>query len=398
MDIIKNAIENIKTNKLRVAVAMIWIILGITSVVVLSSLGNGISKQLDKTQQDPDYRKVGIQFTGNYSDMENQSFFEPFTEDDVDMASLIKGVERATPRYGETEGGSVYGSIVESRNDSTFTKFTQYNDKLNLDIGYGRSFSLDDLERNTIILDYSTARYLFNDVARTAIGKSVDIKGEKFEVIGVINKEKLTPKEMKKPQNKEHEAYLPKKSLEQIAYNESFSGDLNGIDLVIAPGYDIDEVTENVSRALDDIKGVPMYSYVGSGHGDEASELKYISYTVNRFTGILTSASLLIGGIGITNVMYMAVAERQREIGIRRAIGAEPKDIMLQFVIETVVITLMGGVVGMIIGTFAADYVGGYFGFGAMASVEVYIKALLVSMLTGVVFGSIPAAKAAKLD
>ena len=398
MDIIKNALENIKTNKLRVGVAMIWIILGITSVVVLSSVGNGIAKQLDQTQQRPDYRKVSISYNGSYNFSEELAFFEAFNTEDIEMVSLIKGVDRSTPRYGDTEGGSVYGSMVQSRNESSYTKFTQYSDNLKLDIDSGRKFSTDDLNRNTIILTFDLANYLFNGAARTAVGKDVDINGEKYEVIGILSKEKLTAKQIKAEYSKDHEAYLPKKALEAIAYNESLIGELSGIDIVIASGHDIDEVTSAVTLALDNSKGVPRYSYTGGGTGTGMSELSSLNSTVNRFTNILTSASLLIGGIGITNVMYMAVAERQREIGIRRAIGAEPKDIMIQFVIETVVITIMGGIVGMIIGTFAADYVGSYFGFGAMASASVYIKAFVVSMLTGVIFGSIPAAKAARLD
>lgn len=98
------------------------------------------------------------------------------------------------------------------------------------------------------------------------------------------------------------------------------------------------------------------------------------------------------------NIMYMSVSERQREIGIRRAIGAQPSDILIQFLIETVVITVLGGIVGIVIGTIAAGKVGSYFGMEAQASIKVYAKAIGVSILVGTIFGAIPATKASKLD
>lgn len=119
---------------------------------------------------------------------------------------------------------------------------------------------------------------------------------------------------------------------------------------------------------------------------------------INRFTNILSNVSLIIGGIGIMNIMYMSVSERQREIGIRRAIGAQPKDILMQFLIETIVITVLGGLVGIVIGSIGAGKVGSYFGMEAQASIKVYVKAIGVSILVGTVFGAIPATKASKLD
>ena len=138
--------------------------------------------------------------------------------------------------------------------------------------------------------------------------------------------------------------------------------------------------------------------YANTGNNSGNHELGIMQQTINRFTSILSKISLFIGGIGIMNIMYMSVAERKREIGIRRAIGAEPKDILIQFLIETIVITILGGIVGIIVGTIAANQVGPHLGVPAIPSLAVYIKAVVVSILTGAIFGSIPALKAAKLD
>lgn len=96
--------------------------------------------------------------------------------------------------------------------------------------------------------------------------------------------------------------------------------------------------------------------------------------------------------------MYVSVMERQREIGIRRAIGAKPRTILFQFLVEATVITVCGGILGMIVGYFAIDYVGGMIGFAPIPTVSSFVYASITTVLTGIVFGMVPAIKAAKLD
>ena len=119
---------------------------------------------------------------------------------------------------------------------------------------------------------------------------------------------------------------------------------------------------------------------------------------VNLDVSIITVVAMFVGGIGVMNIMYVSVMERQREIGIRRAIGAKPRSILFQFLVEAVFITVCGGILGTIVGFTATNYVSKYIGFEAIPSLNSLFYAIVATILTGVVFGLIPAFKASKLD
>lgn len=396
MVVIKNAIENIKSNKLRVAVAMIWIVLGITSVIVVSSIGNGVEKQSRDMKLNPEFRKINMTFYPNYdSPISDPAFYEPFTQEDIDKISTVKGVERVTPTYGDNMDID-YTQLISDYGDD-FVKINEYKKDKKLDIKYGRNFSIEDLDRKTIILQYDTAQSLFYNDAKSAIGEAIDINGQMFEIIGVLSAGESGIIE-KEEFYQDTEIYLPKNAITQLNNKVFSSSSITGVEILVLPEYENIEVEEEIQKIFEDTKDQEIGNYGAKGGSDHQGGLEHLQQTINRFTSILAKVALLIGGIGIMNIMYMSVAERKSEIGIRRAIGAEPKDILIQFIIETIVITIIGGIVGMIVGTFASNYVSSYVGIEAIPNFMVYLNAFLVSVLTGAIFGSIPALKAAKLD
>lgn len=277
-----------------------------------------------------------------------------------------------------------------------YTKTTEYKKDKKIDIIYGRNFSMEDLDRKTIVLDYNIAYELGDSVPQNAIGKSVNIEGEDFEVIGVLKN--LYEEGKMVNSHIEPESYLPKKALKDLENKKSFGGAITSLEVIVNYDYDINDVGTEIVEILQSGISKENGEYANAGNDSGSHELGIMQQTINRFTSILSKVSLFIGGIGIMNIMYMSVAERKREIGIRRAIGAEPKDILIQFLIETIVITILGGIVGIIVGTIAANQVGPYLGVPAIPSLAVYTKAVVVSILTGAIFGAIPALKAAKLD
>lgn len=395
MVIIKNAIENIKTNKLRVIVAMVWIVLGITSVVVVSSIGNGIEDIGNKNLADPKFREISIRFDQSYESSIDPSLINPFTSEDLDKISLVNGVERVTAKYGSAESLS-YGAQIGYKDESIFSEIIEYKDKLKLDVEYGRLFSLEDLDRNVIVLDNLIAFKLFGEDVKSSIGQPIDINGEIFEVIGVLKESKEEKSEMD-DLFEEPKSYISPKILGELNNMQSFGSVISGVNILVSKGYDVMEIGGNVVSMLQ-TNTTEDGEYALTGSNNQMHELGYMQQTINTFTSVISKVSLFIGGIGIMNIMYMSVTERQREIGIRRAIGAEPKDILIQFLIETIVITLIGGIVGMIVGTFAANYASGYLGIKAIPTIKVYFKAVFISVLIGVIFGSIPAYKASNLD
>lgn len=401
MVIIKNALDNIKSNKLRVVVAMIWIVLGITSVVVVSSVGEGIEKQSKIASMNPKFRTSTISFDPNYENNLDSSFFEAFSNGDVDMIKSMHGIERATPKYGENVGGVINGGMLYTSIGEEFAEFKSIDKKTKLSVDFGRDFSLDDLDRKTVIIEDSLAYSLFDLSPKNAIGEFVKIEDEYFEIVGIIESKVTSSTDDPEEYYRQPVCYIPKIALEELGNKNSFGSSITSIEILVANGYDIDETSFNVVEKLQELKKDEMGEvgeYGLTGGNEEGYELKFFQNQINRFTNILSNVSLIIGGIGIMNIMYMSVSERQREIGIRRAIGAQPKDILMQFLIETIVITVLGGLVGIVIGTIAAGKVGSYFGMEAQASIKVYVKAIGVSILVGTVFGAIPATKASKLD
>lgn len=401
MVIIKNALDNIKSNKLRVVVAMVWIVLGITSVVVVSSVGEGIEKQSKIASMNPKFRTSTISFDPNYENNLDSSFFEAFSNGDVDMIKSMPGIERATPKYGENVGGVINGGMLYTSIGEEFAEFKSIDKKTKLSVDFGRGFSLDDLDRKTVIIEDSLAYSLFDLSPKNAIGEFVKIEDEYFEIVGIIESKVTSSTDDPEEYYRQPVCYIPKIALEELGNKNSFGSSITSIEILVANGYDIDETSFNVVEKLQELKKDELGEigeYGLTGGNEEGYELKFFQNQINRFTNILSNVSLIIGGIGIMNIMYMSVSERQREIGIRRAIGAQPKDILMQFLIETIVITVLGGLVGIVIGTIAAGKVGSYFGMEAQASIKVYVKAIGVSILVGTVFGAIPATKASKLD
>lgn len=401
MVIIKNALDNIKSNKLRVVVAMVWIVLGITSVVVVSSVGEGIEKQSKIASMNPKFRTSTISFDPNYENNLDSSFFEAFSNGDVDMIKSMPGIERATPKYGENVGGVINGGMLYTSIGEEFAEFKSIDKKTKLSVDFGRGFSLDDLDRKTVVIEDSLAYSLFDLSPKNAIGEFVKIEDEYFEIVGIIESKVTSSTDDPEEYYRQPVCYIPKIALEELGNKNSFGSSITSIEILVANGYDIDETSFNVVEKLQELKKdelgeIGEYGLTGGNEG--GYELMFFQNQINRFTKILSNVSLIIGGIGIMNIMYMSVSERKREIGIRRAIGAQPKDILMQFLIETIVITVLGGLVGIVIGSIAAGKVGSYFGMEAQASIKVYVKAIGVSILVGTVFGAIPATKASKLD
>lgn len=401
MVIIKNALDNIKSNKLRVAVAMVWIILGITSVVVVSSVGEGIEKQSKIAAMNPKFRTSTITFDPNYESNLESSFFEAFSNGDVDMIKSMTGIERVTPKYGENEGGVITGAMLSTSIGEEFAEFKPVDKKTKLNVDFGRGFSLDDLDRKTVIIEDSLAYSLFELSPKNSIGEFIKIEGEYFEIVGIIKVKATSSNDDPEEYYRQSRCYIPEKALEELGNKNSFGSTITGVEILVANGYDSNEISFSVAEKLQELKKDELGEigeYGVKGGSEESHEMMFFQSQINRFTTILSNVSLIIGGIGIMNIMYMSVSERQREIGIRRAIGAQPSDILIQFLIETVVITVLGGIVGIVIGTIAAGKVGSYFGMEAQASIKVYAKAIGVSILVGTIFGAIPATKASKLD
>lgn len=232
---------------------------------------------------------------------------------------------------------------------------------------------------------------LFDD-PKLAVGKAINLNGTMFEVIGVQEKgESLFSA---------NEDLIQKASIDRIneLQNKNKGNEITSLDVFISPGYDFDAVSEQVKEKLQENHPEIHGTYDVFNPGSITEAFTKIISSITMFITLITAISLFVGGIGVMNIMYVSVTERKREIGIRRAIGATPNSIMLQFLFEAMFVTLIGGLLGILIGFVLSQIAGMFMPFKPVVTIKTFIGASATSVIVGIIFGIIPAYKASRLD
>lgn len=168
--------------------------------------------------------------------------------------------------------------------------------------------------------------------------------------------------------------------------------------IYIENGFDYDAVISEVIKSLEEAHEGINGSYESWNPGDMVKEMNEMISAITLFIAFISAISLLVGGIGVMNIMYVSVTERRREIGIRRAIGATPNSILLQFLFEAMFVTLIGGIIGILTGFVLSQIVGLFLPFTPILSLSAFVGASSTSIIIGIIFGIVPARKAANLE
>ena len=401
MSIIKSSLTNLKGHKLRVFITLLWIIIGITSSILVSSIGNGLKKEVTDSVHRVNPNKTRIYFESDDSNMVSmESFLNPFKLEDVEQLSFIDGVERISSSKDDFTMDYYYSDAYFNKK-STYIDIKEFkNDKI-VPV-YGRSFSYDDDNRKVIIITLQNATDLFTN-PKDAIGQGITISNSIYEVIGVIDENSIR-NDNKDNSNMYYEdmdyitSYMPSKAFNDLMNEFSYPQEIYSLDLVVSKGYDINEVSENVINKLYELHPDINGSYNIEDPSEATKELQSLISTINKFVTLITAISMFVGGVGVMNIMYVSVMERQREIGIRRAIGAKPLDILIQFLVEAIFITVIGGIIGIIVGFIVVNYSSSYLPFKAISNINSLLFASMTTVVTGIIFGIVPAIKASKID
>ena len=404
-NLIKNSIANLKGHKLRVIIALIWIIIGITSVVVVSSIGNGLEAEVKKSVSQIAENKTTINFeTDDYGAFDVNIFLKPFRQSDIEALSFIEGVEKIGPSQNDYTFDTMFSSEAYFDKKNTYIDILPNKDTLDINPVYGRGFSLDDENRNVIIITMETASNLF-DNPEDALGKGITIDDVTLQVIGIIDEGCVIDNESNNEDSSIYSydssfltSYAPQKAFTNLSTRFSYPSEIYALDLIATKGYNVYDVAYTVIDKLNELHPDINGTYTTPDPSDQANELEMMTSQINNFVSIIVIIAMIVGGVGVMNIMYVSVMERQREIGIRRAIGAKPSTILFQFLVEATFITIWGGILGMIVGYFAIDYVGIKIGFTPIPKLSTFIYATLTTIITGIIFGMVPAIKAAKLD
>lgn len=389
---IKIALMNIKSNKGRSFLTMLGIIIGISSVIMIISIGNGVKGGINS---ELNAMAGGQIFIYAYGDNDEGVEIE-FTDDDLDtIMEKVPNVKAVTPQWGFNGSctgrkGTFSGQIQFGRAGLEYSS----NDP----VIRGRYFSENDYYsgNKVCVITENSARTLFGTT--NVLGMTLDISlygtTQEFNIIGIRKDNASMLSGMMMSDMVSVEA-----PLSVVTSSYGFYVMMDSL-LVISDGAEHStQVATDVVRLLENRHNVRGANAIQvQNFNDYMSQMDQILSYITIFVVFVAAISLLVGGIGVMNIMLVSVTERTREIGIRKSLGARTGSILLQFLSESAIITLMGGVIGILIGVLGAVGVCSLIGFTAKISAGTVLGASLFSSAVGIFFGIYPARKAARLS
>ena len=391
------AVRALRVNKMRALLTMLGIIIGIAAVIAMVAIGAGASKMISD-QISSIGSNLFLVIPGSMTSGGMRSgtgSAQTLTYDDA------KAIKAECPSVAEVapivrgSGQVVYGN----QNWSTVLNGVTPEMVVVRDwsLASGRNISQSDVDGATknCLLGQTVADNLFG--ATDPVGKVVRIKKIPFMVIGLLERKGQTPN----GQDQDDVIYLPLRTAQRKLLGSQFPN-VVGAMMIQAKGADVlkkaeDEVTSllNQRHRMGPSREV---DYSIRNLSEILAVAEQSSKVMSLLLGAVASISLIVGGIGIMNIMLVSVTERTREIGIRIAIGAKKRDILLQFLTEAVLLTTCGGIIGMLLGVAGARLVATLVGWPTLVSPETIVIAFAFSAAVGVFFGFYPARKAASLN
>ncbi|EJB1153570.1 ABC transporter permease [Listeria monocytogenes] len=386
----KMAWKQLKASKLRSFLTMLGIIIGVASVILLVSLGNGVTQEVDNQMGD-----LGSNLITVVNSSVNPN--DKYTYDEVMKYQNIDGVKSVSPELS----GQVNATFdYKSSSNKVIGTNDQYKAARSLEMKEGRFLLPIDTEygQKVAVIGSTVASDLFG--FGDPIGETIRLNGMPYKVVGVLKE-----KGASMMGSSDDQIFIPISSAQRLLkdtnvrtiYVETKSAEdvdfvVNTLESRLAIKFgDEKEQEKNASSA----QMGPSYQVINQQ--EILNAFNTISTTLTTALGAIAAISLVVGGIGIMNIMLVSVSERTREIGIRKALGAKKRAILLQFLIESIVISVCGGVIGIIIGVSGALIFGSVAGISSGITAGTIIFSFVFSLCIGVIFGIAPANKASKL-
>ena len=398
LDSYKTALKNLRVNKRRSLLTMLGLIIGISSVILVMSTGAGAQALI--TGQVVQRGTDQIVILSGASDPEGPPaqalgiVITTLTEEDKDALLDTHAVGHLALASGYITGNGVLKWGSENRNVSYTGANAAYEIIENVTVQEGRFFSEAENESRTpvIILGSTIAEEIFGN--SDPIGERVKIDGKQFRVIGILAAQGSSIFE-----DVDNAIIMP---LRVAQYDLLGVRHISFIRSEMDSEQYLDQTVEEIRQTLIDRHGEEDFSIRNSA--DLLDILTTITDALKFFLVAIAAVSLFVGGIGIMNIMLIAVKEKTREVGLRKSVGATDSDILRQFLIETIVLSLLGGIIGLIIGVVFAFGIAtgvqaaGYPDYKFIVSLGSIGMSLAVTTLIGLVFGVVPARRAAQLD
>jgi putative ABC transport system permease protein len=377
------ALDALRANRLRSGLTMLGVVIGVAAVVVLVAIGTGAKREVEQ-QVEGLGSNLLIVVPGRL-DFNSAPAVSRLSLSDVEAVSRVVGDPSrvaVTVTSGETVRAGTRSTFttVQGVLETTPQVFVR-------SVGRGSYLTSSDVDtaRRVAVLGSTVARTLFGD--RDPIGRQVSVAGVRFRVVGVF-----APLGQSLGVDRDDEVHIPVTTAHRLYGTNR----IDGIAVKAPDRENIDELGNRIVAELSERHPDTEFSAV-----TQEQILGVLGDILGVLTGVLAAIagiSLLVGGVGVSNIMLVSVRERTREIGLRKAVGARPRDIGVQFLLEAVLLTTLGGTLGMAVGIGAALLVGAFSPVPAAITWWSLALAFGVSASVGIIFGVVPAQRAGRLD
>lgn len=375
LQIIKIALKNIKSNKLRSLLTMIGIVIGISSVIIMVGIGSGSSKSI----------VAQVQSLGSNLITLNVNASRGVTPEDITAIKGMDGIKTASP---------IISTSVQAKTGTQTTSYSvngvneEFLEIRQLHLNLGRFISQIDVENRSkvVVIGDTVAQDIFGGL--NAVNQNIKLNGDEFKVVGVLKSIGSTSSG-----NIDDMIIMPFSTAQTVAKSTKVST----VYIESTNDSSVDSAMASVDLYMQgklSKYGTKPYSLMSQQQLLET--MSSITKTLSLLLGGIASISLIVGGIGVMNVMLVSVTERTKEIGIRKALGGKQKDILKQFLIEALVLSSMGGILGVGVGIGIGDVLTS-FGVTVVFSLNIILISFGFSMAIGIIFGLFPAYKASKL-
>ncbi len=431
---IKEAFTSILSNKMRSLLTMLGIIIGISSVIIITTIGGSIQSTLTATLNSLGGNTVTAYVQARYPDDDDEDAwatweYPDMTESDYVTQEMIDGLVEQYPDEVKGVAAQNYlgnGKITDEADSDNYANVTmngitpEYLDYMKLKISAGRSLTkADDVgqKRVCLIADTMAKRY-FGD--KSPIGEQLSVVSSDggiydFSVVGVYeyNQALFGKVDTTVPEkDRVTDMMIPIQTSFKLQGAEQTG--YENFNLLLTPLADIEQATSDITSYFDAIyANNEKFTVVTYNMQSDLGMINTVLNVITIAVSGIAAISLIVGGVGVMNIMLVSITERTREIGVRMALGAKRRTIKMQFVIEAIVLCLIGGIIGILLGVGVGALLGMAAGFviqnmyaeyssyiilSVHPSVQAIMLSLFFSMLTGVFFGYYPANKAAKME
>ena len=390
-EMLRVAVQSIRTNFFRAFLTMLGIIIGVAAVITMVALGTGaqqaINKQLDSLGANVLSVRSGRNWHRGVSTIQDK-----LTASDVE--ALRRDVPSVTAIVPELRGRKQVKLGNQNRSLNIIGTSSEFADVNRYELLYGRMISNADIgsKKRLAVLGGAVPEEFEKDPTQL-IGQNLLIQGTSFEIIGIFEEKGSVLMD-----NQDKNVWIP---ISTAQYRIAGTDNLGMIGVQIAPGIESEEAIIDIERVLRREHKIIPGEKNDFNLGDQKQFLEIQQEATQIFSYLLAGIagiSLIVGGIGIMNIMLVTVTERTREIGIRKAMGATRANIMVQFLIEAMSLCIVGGAIGIILGGTASTLLANLAGWQTPVSVTAVIIAFVFSAGVGLFFGIWPARKAARLD